>query len=96
MRTRYKKYIDYGLNKSDVMKLFDYLNNSSDRDKEQIRILLCENLPCGISEFVYLALTEHRGYDYLTRCGLTYGKADFYGYKCKGLHLVDIFLKGTP
>ncbi len=89
MRTRYKKYTDYGLDKREVLQLFEYLNNLQDaKEKENIKKIIYNGIPAGASEYVFLALMEHRGYDYLCKKGLTYGKSDFYGYKRKGLWLI--------
>lgn len=93
MRTRYKKYADYGLTKEDVHKTYTWLNGLQPDQKEAVKKIIAQ-LPPGISHYVFLALTEHKGYYRLYSIGLDYCKADFYGYKRKGLWLVNQYLRG--
>lgn len=94
MRTRYKKYQDYGLSKKEVQETYAWLNSLQPDQKENVAAI-CEQLPQGISKYVFLALTEHKGYYKLYDMGLDYCKADFYGYKRKGLWLVAQHLKSV-
>lgn len=89
MRTRNKKYSDYGMSMEEVKNAYDWLNNCSASDKEHVHNMVSEQLPPAVAEYVYLALTEHRGYWNLYGKGLDYSKNDFYGYKRKGLYLVN-------
>lgn len=87
MKTRYKKYSDYGMTKADVISTYEWLNACTDDDKQMVRVIVAD-LPPAVAEYVYLALTERMGYASLCCLGLDYGKSDFYGYKRKGLFLV--------
>lgn len=94
MRTRYKKYRDYGLTKEVVQETYRWLNNLQPEQKKIVKEIVGQ-LPEGISEYVFLALTERKGYYGLYNTGLDYCKADFYGYKRKGLWLVYNYLKNN-
>ena len=82
MRTRYKKYQDYGLSKKEVQETYAWLNSLQPDQKENVAAI-CEQLPQGISKYVFLALTEHKGYyklyDHIVTkmdeyiCGLNFG-----------------------
>lgn len=93
MRTRYKKYQDYGLTKKEVQETYSWLNTLQPEQKNEIQGIIQATLPQGISQYVFLALTEHKGYYTLYDIGLDYCKADFYGYKRKGLWIVSEYLK---
>lgn len=93
MRTRYKKYEDWGLTKRQVLDAYEFLNSGlSELIKHDLISILNENLPAAVSEYVILALLEQKGYNTLEKMGLTYAKSDFYGYKRKGLWLVANYL----
>ena len=86
MRTRYKKYEDYGLNTKDVERTYKWLNRLTEDQKAAVEKVVTAAVPEQISRYVFLALTEHKGYDSLRKMGLDYAKNDFYGYKRKGLY----------
>lgn len=94
MKTRNKKYSDYGLNEEKVQKTYDFLNSCSDQQKEDVTDIIEQNLPEYVAEFIILALLEHKGYNTLRKMGLSYMANDFYGYKRKGVYLVSRYLDG--
>lgn len=95
MKTRYKKYQDYGLTREEVEKAYFYLNNNiTDSQADELRTELDGNMPVCIAGYVADALLHKKAYDRLLIDGLDYGKSDFYGYKRKGLSIVVRLLEG--
>lgn len=95
MRTRYKKYTDYGLTQDEVRETYDWLNTLAGSDLEIVKDIMVNELPPSIGEYVFMALTQRKGYYKLYHLGLDYCKSDFYGYKRKGLSIANTYMKGA-
>lgn len=89
MRTRKKKYLDYGLTEKDVKNTFRFLRRMKKREKEEVKRLLEENLPEYIAETICRALIEGKGYYALAaETQMLCVKADFYGYRRKAIYII--------
>ena len=91
MRTRYKRYDQYGLSKSDVESVFFWLNNSiTPAEAKKLKQEIQSRMPEYVSHYIYQALTEKKGYTPLVKHeGLCMLAEDFYGYKRKGVWIAS-------
>jgi len=91
MRTRYKRYEQYGLSKEDVEAVFVWLNEKiTESEMDLLKKEISCNMPEYVASFIYVALTEHKGYTTLVKnAGLCMLAEDFYGYKRKGVWIAS-------
>lgn len=81
MRTRYKKYSDYGMTSEDVFATNEFINSLSDKECIVLSERIKESLPKHIGIYVAKAVIYKCGYTQLCKSGMLYDKSDFYGYK---------------
>lgn len=86
MRTRYKKYSDYGIPSREVIETIEYLNGLEGQARKDVINVIADKLPPYIADYIAMALLENAGYNTMTRkYDLMMLKEDFYGWKRKGV-----------
>ena len=92
MRTREKRYADYGLTDSKAKELMAFCRNPDNAEIVRRAVVAANPL---LSDNLFVSLTEGKGndrqYRYIYRPPAT--KADFYAYRRLTLAVLDILLR---
>lgn len=85
MRTRKKKYSDYGITKREKEYIMQYCRQADSEQKEIIKAALSDMDPY-IGQLVLNSLLHGLSYEEMfCRDYIYIGKGDFYGYRRKGI-----------
>lgn len=96
MRTRKKKYYDYGLTNRDVNNVFRFLGGMTAEQGEDVYSVLTDNMPEYMANLIYRALSEKKGYYCLANEEEMFClKEDFYGYRRKAIALINEYLRSN-
>ena len=89
MRTRKKSYEDYGLTKDEIKDIKNFCMNADAEQKEDIIKVALSELSPYIALKCLESLIKDKSYEDLCKYEYIFlGKADFYGYRRKGMEAI--------